>query len=180
MLTGKFHMDAGGVLLVRCGDGEDSLRVGWSQADSSLSLWRASRLLEKVDCRLPPELHGQGGFVDVAVSLIDQQVIVALAGQPWLRYELMTPLAASARPFAIGVRDASLAIEDLTVWRDVIYTPLPGGKVKRDSTEATWELAGREYFVLGDNAAISEDSRTWRHGPGLKSELLVGSPIGIP
>ena len=42
-----------------------------------------------------------------------------------------------------------------------------------------WHLNRREYFVLGDNGAISDDSRSWLSGPGVDTELLVGRPLGV-
>jgi signal peptidase I len=36
-----------------------------------------------------------------------------------------------------------------------------------------------EYFVVGDNGAISDDSRSWLSGPGLDAKLLVGKPLGV-
>lgn len=42
-----------------------------------------------------------------------------------------------------------------------------------------WRLGAAEYLVLGDNAAISDDSRSWPTGPGLPAELLVGKPLGV-
>jgi signal peptidase I len=42
-----------------------------------------------------------------------------------------------------------------------------------------WRLGPDEYFVLGDNAAISDDSRSWLAGPGLNAKLLVGRPLGV-
>lgn len=41
-----------------------------------------------------------------------------------------------------------------------------------------YELGSNEYFVLGDNAAISVDSRNWPHGPGLDEKRLVGKALG--
>lgn len=43
----------------------------------------------------------------------------------------------------------------------------------------TWSLAPNEYFVVGDNAAISEDSRTWVPHGGLNAKLLIGKPLGV-
>ena len=42
-----------------------------------------------------------------------------------------------------------------------------------------WQLGPMEYFVLGDNSAVSDDSRSWPSGPGLDEKLLVGRPIGV-
>jgi signal peptidase I len=41
------------------------------------------------------------------------------------------------------------------------------------------QLGPTEYFVLGDNSAVSDDSRSWPGGPGLDAKLLVGRPIGV-
>jgi len=42
-----------------------------------------------------------------------------------------------------------------------------------------WQLGPNEYFALGDNAAISDDSRSWPTGPGIDEKQLIGRPIAI-
>jgi signal peptidase I len=42
-----------------------------------------------------------------------------------------------------------------------------------------WQLGESEYFVLGDHSSVSEDSRSWWHGPGLPAALLVGKALGV-
>jgi signal peptidase I len=42
-----------------------------------------------------------------------------------------------------------------------------------------WRLGGDEYFVVGDNASISVDSRSWVPKAGLDAKLLIGKPLGV-
>ena len=49
----------------------------------------------------------------------------------------------------------------------------------RTGSRDGWRLGPQEYFVLGDNAAISDDSRSWPADPGLNAKLLLGRPLGV-
>jgi len=42
-----------------------------------------------------------------------------------------------------------------------------------------WRLGPGEYLVLGDNAEISDDSRSWPTGPVLDAKLLLGKALGV-
>jgi signal peptidase I len=42
-----------------------------------------------------------------------------------------------------------------------------------------WTLAAGQYFVVGDNGAISYDSRNWVPHGGLDAKLLIGKPLGV-
>jgi len=42
---------------------------------------------------------------------------------------------------------------------------------------ATVRLGPDDYFVLGDNSPISNDSRFWSDGPVVKGSMFVGRPF---
>jgi signal peptidase I len=60
--------------------------------------------------------------------------------------------------------------------RGITYEVRAGDRL--DSHDG-WHLNRHEYFVLGDNAAISDDSRSWASGPGVDAKQLVGRPLGV-
>jgi signal peptidase I len=43
--------------------------------------------------------------------------------------------------------------------------------------QGTVRLSGDEYFVLGDNSPLSEDSRSWGQGGRVAAKLLIGKPL---
>jgi len=46
-------------------------------------------------------------------------------------------------------------------------------------TSPEYQLADNELFLLGDNAATSQDSRTWEP-PGVRRDRLLGRVLGAP
>ncbi len=66
--------------------------------------------------------------------------------------------------FADGLRIATPVDEDFTppAWYD--------GTTR-------WTLGPDEYFALGDNPGLSDDSRTWPQGPGVSAQLIIGKPF---
>jgi len=40
-----------------------------------------------------------------------------------------------------------------------------------------WRLAADEYFVVGDNPTVSDDSRSWTTGAGVAAQLIAGKPV---
>lgn len=142
------------------------------------------------------------GQLVLEVSNIDQQVVVAINGQPCFepleidnapgefdslqanatRLPESQPDAAKAaqiailteqqRRWAIGVTGGSVRIEDLEMYRDVFYTP---GR-RRNAIESEFDVPEACYFVQGDNSPVSSDSRNWPD-PCVPHRLLMGRPF---
>jgi hypothetical protein len=98
-------------------------------------------------------------------------------------------------PVQIIVGDASVAVSNLRISRDVYYTQQPNqtdflatdagrdlmGDVSqfkrfRDARQRTREFTvpPASYFALGDNSPRSHDSRSWKSGPYIPSRLILG------
>lgn len=119
----------------------------------------------------------------VELSLCDQQLSYALNGVvvievPFVAIE--APFRPTASPLAVSVEGGAATISDLCVWRDIYYyddcyqSDVSGAA---PSTGARL-LAPDEYFALGDNVAVSRDSRSWPHA-ALRCGNLIGAPLDV-
>jgi signal peptidase I len=115
----------------------------------------------------------------VEVSLIDRQFLLAIDGRvlatlPFERDESGPP--PPANPLSIGARGTRVTIEQLRLFRDVYYTRPPGTFWNQDAG-ASVQLGADEYFVLGDNSPLSQDSRHWDKGGAIEAKFLLGKPL---
>lgn len=85
----------------------------------------------------------------------------------------------------VGLPGEVVAIADGRLLIDCQAIEVPGGKRyelrpgdDRLLSEGR-QLGPSEYFVLGDNAAISDDCRSWPTGVEIDEKLLIGRPIGV-
>ncbi len=106
-------------------------------------------------------------------SLFDRQSMLTVDGQVVHRERSNLPWPSSPRLALLATGDVT--IHNLSVWRDATYHTRPDDRWPAEERV----LAAGEFFVVGDNVAISADSRNWAH-PGLSERWILGSPLGSP
>jgi signal peptidase I len=115
-------------------------------------------------------------------SVFDRRLIVAVDGQPLfepLDYDDPLPRPpADESPIALGVPGGDLAVTELKVYRDIYYTNTLGGLPRHPhAVDAPCMLGSDEYFVLGDNSPVSNDSRFWSASPVVPRSMFLGKPF---
>ncbi len=79
---------------------------------------------------------------------------------------------------AIGLQGGSGEIRGLQVYRDVYYTSVLSNALRRPfAVGEPYRLGAGEYFVLGDNSPVSNDSRFWSISPVVREEMFLGKPF---
>lgn len=162
------------------------------------TLRRDGELLDEAPL-LPQETAG-GVLVELTLSLFDRQALLAADDRVLIAVPIRTGhfRDQSARdepageqrlvarpPLSVNVGGLEGEVCSLSVWRDVYYGVRPGDRPQRTgppddpNRAATWQLGPAEYFVVGDNAAISDDSRSWVPKGGLNAKLIIGKPLGV-
>jgi len=165
-----------GRLCLRATDGREQFVV---EVEPTRRCCTTLRNGQAIDAQAPYRLPESWENVRVEVSLVDRQFLLALDERPAivLPYDRgPAPAQTAARPFSIGGSGIALEIRDLRVYRDVYYRQAPEGEA-RPGHRAQVQLAPDEYFVLGDNSPVSQDSRTWQSGAGVAVHRLVGRPL---
>lgn len=171
------HGSGSGVLYVRMHDGGDDFqaRLEWDGSQSRYRVFHHGR----------PLPGGTGSVATspgeqlVEVSLVDRQFLLALDGQTLLAwpYERSEPPPTPPTcPLAIGTEGLQATISNLRVYRDVYYTD-PVGSGGHRSSNGSMRLGAGQYYVLGDNSPVSEDSRHWTVEGEVDAKLLVGKPL---
>ncbi len=117
------------------------------------------------------------GEVLLELSNFDRQLLLAIEEREVVQFPLEQEVAnaETARPIAIGGRGLGIILRELELYRDVYYVS-PTEEVGRAEPMAPVTLGETEIYVLGDNSAVSIDSRHW--GP-LPLRYLVGHPLGV-
>ena len=168
----------GGRLWVRASDGREEFYV---RIDGSELCYQVFRNAQEGQPVAQGTLADRSEDLRVELSLFDQQLVLGFGGRTASEcpYEPADGRPRpTSRPFAIGCEGPEVEIRDLRVFRDVYYTHTVGVD-GRWGLDRPVQLAEDEYFVLGDNSPISEDSRTWPGGPGVPAKSLIGKPLVV-
>ena len=119
----------------------------------------------------PPLKTGKTYRVEMA--FVDRRVSVAVDGHEYFSFDLP---AAGRRPdvtspFRLGADGATVAFRHVKLYRDIYYRP-----GDRHAGAEPYQLGPDEYFMLGDNSANSDDSRSWQI-PGVPERNFLGKPF---
>jgi signal peptidase I len=118
-------------------------------------------------------------------AAVDGSILFGINGDDLLEYEIATRRAYASiekhstiesrldAAIAIGADELDIEISNMKLLRDVFYTQLSSDH----GTMLPRKLRPGEYFVLGDNSPISQDSR---HGDDqvLYDKYILGKPLG--
>ncbi len=122
-------------------------------------------------------------FARLEASVIDRRVTVALDGEPLfdpIDYESAgtAHVGAPASPIAVGVLGGSATVRRLRIYRDLYYTgSLAAGLRRPFAVAEPYQLDADEFFVLGDNSPVSNDSRFWDKSPVVRGDRFLGKPF---
>jgi signal peptidase I len=126
--------------------------------------------------------HGRARLLEA--SVMDRRLTVALDGVPLFDpYDYDDPALIPGpgprdNPVAIGVKGGALSLEGVRIHRDIYYTGSLAFSPRRPfAVDEPYKLGPDDYFVLGDNSPVSNDSRFWSSSPAVPGEMFLGKPF---
>ena len=114
-----------------------------------------------------------GNKLKLEMAFVDRRVSVAVDGTEYFSHDL--PAGAKrvdvSSPVKVGAQGVNATFRRLKLDRDIYYRPTGTHGTARPLT-----LGGDEYFMLGDNSANSDDSRSWQI-PAVPERNFLGKPF---
>jgi signal peptidase I len=170
-------------IAIRLRSGADLFQIRIpTTSQGEIELRQNGRRTALTNCHNPFQKKGLNRkSVTLEAAAFDRRLQVAIDGRllfdPVDYDGLMTP-AKDESPVALAVRGDKAIVSELRIYRDIYYTGrlantprLPNGMM------TSVQLGPDEYFVLGDNSPVSNDSRFWRTGPVVRGSLFLGKPF---
>lgn len=163
-------------------DGRSRFTVSHHAGSRQVVVWQDGRQLASGTA---PDLAAGGeaaSLMDAVVelSLCDRQLTYALNGVVAIEAPYVTsekPAQPTTSPLAVSVEGGAATLSDLCVWRDVYYDD--GHRRHAGSAAPAHRLCADEFYALGDNVAISRDSRSWPRVT-VRRDGLIGTPLEVP
>jgi signal peptidase I len=155
-----------GCLAVSLHDGYDTWQIRLWPRRGEASLWRDG---EQFAAGAFPRRWDDGWILEAAHC--DGRILAAIDGREAIVHACELPkreFHPSPQPFALGAAGLAVEASELVITRDVYYLPPPG--------RANWRigpLGEDEFALLGDNASISQDSRSWTN-PQIERSRIRG------
>ena len=150
-------------LLLRFGTGDAAATVSLQTAQGRGFVRRGSDEVLFSFAPLPTDRPA-----NLELGLVDGEVRCSIDGEEFLAAACKLPadaISASSTPLAVGASSGSAKLFAIEVFRDVHYMSPPA------KDNYVWQLGPDEFFLLGDNAAGSVDSRSFG---AVKNESLIG------
>jgi signal peptidase I len=119
----------------------------------------------------------------VEMAVVDRRLSASVDGvsafTPVDFDEVTTSPRWSSSPVSLGVRgNGGAEIGDIRIERDVYYTENLSQTPRQPfGVDVPYSLETGEYFVLGDNSPVSNDSRFWTGSPVVADRHFLGKPF---
>jgi signal peptidase I len=109
----------------------------------------------------------------IEMAFVDRRVSLAVDGTEYFSHDLPTDVRREdvTSPFRIGGQGVTLAVRHVRLYRDIYYRA-----GDRHASHSPFPLGEGEYFLLGDNSANSDDSRSWQI-PAVPERNFLGKPF---
>jgi len=130
--------------------------------------------------KIPKDLKITKGS-EILVSTVDQQLLFAVNDMTIISRDFnqaTVPIRSEVPILSLGRQGSDICIKNLKVYRDVHFSDDILALLQLEPQE-TYRTGTNEYFVLGTNCPISDDSRFWNAGPALPERFLVGRPFAV-